>query len=80
MSTSVAPHSAFTFDPPEAGAHFFQCSSFEGHSRDTSDPVRFDLDDRTSCAAWNKLTAEEGRLTSLTWTPWTPRNTPSQIL
>ena len=35
------------------------------------------LDDYTAildaaCAAWNKLTAETGRLTSLTWTPWAP--------
>ena len=28
-----------------------------------------------ACIAWNKLTAETGRLTSLTWIPWTPKNT-----
>lgn len=28
-----------------------------------------------ACAAWNKLTAETGRLTSLTWLPWQPRET-----
>jgi hypothetical protein len=29
-----------------------------------------------ACVAWNKLTAETGRLTSLTWLPWQPRETP----
>ena len=28
--------------------------------------------------AWNRLTAEAGRLTSLTWTPWAPRHVPRQ--
>jgi transposase len=31
-------------------------------------------------AAWKKLTAETGRLTSLTWTPWEPRHNASQKL
>jgi transposase len=30
--------------------------------------------------AWNKLTAETGRLTSLTWLPWAPENGASQNL
>ena len=28
-----------------------------------------------ACVAWNKLTAETGRLASLTWLPWQPRET-----
>jgi transposase len=30
--------------------------------------------------AWNKLIAETGRLTSLTWLPWAPTNGESQKL
>ena len=30
--------------------------------------------------AWKKLTAEAGRLASLTWTPWAPRENASQKL
>jgi hypothetical protein len=30
--------------------------------------------------AWNKLSAETGRLTSLTWLPWAPENGASQNL
>ena len=26
-----------------------------------------------TCVAWSKLTAETGRLTSLTWLPWAPK-------
>lgn len=26
-----------------------------------------------ACIAWNKLTAEAGRLSSLTWLPWEPK-------
>ena len=33
-----------------------------------------------ACRAWNKLTAETGRLTSLTWLPWDPENSESQNL
>lgn len=28
-----------------------------------------------ACIAWNKLTTEAGRLTSLTWLPWAPKAT-----
>jgi hypothetical protein len=35
--------------------------------------------DAASCA-WNKLTAEAGRLTSLIWLPWAPENDKSQNL
>jgi hypothetical protein len=31
-----------------------------------------------SSCAWNKLIAETGRLTSLTWLPWAPANAKSQ--
>ena len=33
-----------------------------------------------TCIAWNKMTAEPGRLTSLTWLPWQPRTKESQKL
>lgn len=30
-----------------------------------------------ACIAWSKLTAEAGRLTSLTWIPWAPKPSPT---
>ncbi|NJM34525.1 MAG: IS630 family transposase [Rhodomicrobium sp.] len=33
-----------------------------------------------ACCAWNKLTDEAGRLTSLTWLPWAQENSASQNL
>jgi transposase len=33
-----------------------------------------------ACCAWNKLTAETGRLTSLTWLPWEAETNASQNL
>jgi hypothetical protein len=31
-----------------------------------------------TCIAWNKLTAEAGRLTSLAWSPWSQHKAVSQ--
>ena len=35
----------------------------------------YDAIEATITVAWNKLLAETGRLTSLTWLPWEPKET-----
>jgi transposase len=40
----------------------------------------FDAIVDAACVAWNKMTADQGRLTSLTWLPWAPKAEPEAAL
>jgi DDE superfamily endonuclease len=40
----------------------------------------FDAIVDAACVAWNKMTAETGRLTSLTWLPWESKAEPAAEL